>query len=255
MADLLVDTDVDVRILTLNRPHRLNAWTEALRDELRLALLEAERDAAIGAVVLTGAGDRAFCSGQDVDEMRSLTADSAVKWMEGWEVFFDTIRSTTKPLLAALNGLAVGSAFQAALMCDLRVGHSGVRMGQPEINNGVASIVGPWIMREVLGHSRTVELVLTGRLMDGAECERLGLIHRLVPSEQVLATAVALAQSLAEKPPAAMRRNKSWLRELTEPGFRQACAKAIHVQAEVFGSGEPGRQMAKFVSRREKTPS
>jgi enoyl-CoA hydratase/carnithine racemase len=251
LSEVLVTTANDVCVITLNRPQRLNAWTDAMRTQIRAALALAEADANIGGIVLTGTGERAFCSGQDVDEMRVYDSETAARWMAGWEEFFDAFRAVSKPLVAALNGLAVGSAFQVALLCDLRVGHPGVFMGQPEINQGVASVMGPWIMREVLGLSRTVELVLTGRLMDCVECERLGLLHRVVAREAVLPAAIALAQSLAAKPRVAMRRNKAWLRELTEPGFRQAAAEAVRVQAEIFASGEPAERMAQFLSRRD----
>ncbi len=246
---ILVRTQERVRIVTLNRPERLNAWNDAMRTELMDAFAAAAGDPAVGAVVLTGAGERAFCAGQDFKEAQAYDAESAAEWMRGWERFFDTFRSTAKPLVVALNGLAVGSAFQVALLGDIRVGHPEVRMGQPEINSGVVSVTGPWIMREMLGLSRTVELVLTGRLMDCAECERLGLVHHVVPREQVLDKAIAVAADLAAKPASALRMNKAWLKELTEPGFRQATAEAVRAHAASFGSGEPGRHMREFLQR------
>ena len=112
---------------------------------------------------------------------------------------------SSKPLVIALNGLAAGSAFQVALLGDMRVGHPGVTMGQPEINSGIASVTGPWIMREMLGLARTVDLTLTGRMMAADECHAIGLINRLVPENEVRPAAMALAAELAEKPPVAMR--------------------------------------------------
>jgi enoyl-CoA hydratase len=245
--DILLETKGQVRVITLNRPRRLNAWTDSMRVEVCAAIREAESDERIGAIVITGSGDRAFCSGQDFNEVHNHDAESAARWMATWETFFDTFRSSSKPVVAALNGLAVGSAFQAALLCDIRIAHAGVRLGQPEINQGVASITGPWIMREMLGLSRTVELVLTGRLMDCDECQRLGLVHEVVSPGEVLPRAIAIAEELAAKPRSAMRKNKEWLRQLTEPGFRQAATEAIRAHAEVFGSGEPGEQMKNFL--------
>lgn len=246
---LLVETLDRVRVITLNRPERLNAFNDAMRAELMSAFAEAGQDDGVGAIVLTGAGDRAFCSGQDFKEAHDFDAASAADWMRSWEAFFDTFRSTPRPLVIALNGLAVGSAFQVALLGDIRVAHPGVKLGQPEINNGVVSITGPWIMREMLGLSRTVELVLTGRLMDCDECERIGLVHHVVPREQVLERAITIARELAAKSPRAMARNKAWLRELTDPGFRQAIAEAVRAHADSFGSGEPGRHMKQFLAK------
>lgn len=246
---ILTDDADTVRVITLNRPERLNAWIDPMRDELMAAFAECETDDAVRAIVLTGTGPRAFCSGQDFKVAQHYDADGAAQWMAGWEEFFDTFRCASKPLVVALNGLAVGSAFQVALLGDIRVAHPDVKMGQPEINTGVVSITGPWIMREMLGLSRTVELVLTGRLMDCAECERLGLVHHVVPREEVLGKAIRIATELASKPTRALRANKAWLRELTEPGFRQAAAEAVRAHAASFGSGEPGRHMKEFLAR------
>ena len=150
----------------------------------------------------------------------------------------------------ALNGVAAGSAFQVALLCDFRIAHPGVRMGQPEIDSGIASTTGPWIMREMLGLARTIDLTLSGRLMDAAECHAVGLINRIVAPEDVLPTALALARELAAKPPVAMRLNKARFREVTKAGFRDCLAAGIRAQRGAFGSGEPARMMEEFFATR-----
>ncbi len=178
--------------------------------------------------------------------------DRAAEWIVEWETLYDLMRSLSKPLIAALNGVAAGSAFQVALLCDFRVGHPGVRMGQPEINSGIASTTGPWIMREMLGIARTIDLTLTGRMMDAEECRAIGLINRLVPRERVLDEALALARELADKPPVAMRLNKQRFREVTEAAFRDCLEAGIRVQRESFASGEPARMMEEFFAARAK---
>ena len=172
-----------VGILTLNRPQVLNAWNAAMRDQLTAALTTMEEDAEVRAIILTGAGDRAFGAGQDLNETKTFNPDRAEEWIGEWDSLYDRIRSLSKPIIAALNGVAAGSAFQVALLCDLRVGHPGVTMGQPEINSGIASTTGPWIMREIIGLARTIDLTLTGRMMDADECYRIGVINRLVPQD------------------------------------------------------------------------
>ena len=152
--------------------------------------------------------------------------------------------------MAALNGVAAGSAFQAILLMDLRVGHPGVRMGQPEINAGIASVTGPWIMRETLGMAWTTDLTLTGRLLDAEEAHRLGALHRVVPAETVLPTALGLAAELGAKAPEAMRIDKEWLREMTEPGFRTAFDAAKRLHRRSYAAGEPQRMTAAFLARR-----
>jgi len=236
-------------VITLDRPELLNAWDAAMRDELVEALELAEADREARAIVLTGAGDRAFSAGQDLNETVDFDPDRAEQWIREWERLYGVIRALSKPLIAALNGVAAGSAFQVALLCDFRIGHPGVRMGQPEINSGIASTTGPWIMREILGLARTVDLTLTGRLMDADECTRLGLLNRLVPPERVLSEALALADELAAKPPVAMRLNKQRFREMTEAGFHDCLEAGIRIQRQSYATGEPARMMEQFLSK------
>jgi enoyl-CoA hydratase/carnithine racemase len=125
-------------------------------------------------------------------------------------------------------------------------------MGQPEINSGIASVTGPWIMKEMLGMSRTIELTLTGRLMDAEECRHIGLIHYLVDQDQVMPKALEIARALAAKPPVAMRLDKQRFREMTEPSFRDAIEAGIRIQAESYASGEPARMMEAFFQARAK---
>jgi enoyl-CoA hydratase/carnithine racemase len=239
-----------VGIITLNRPEVLNAWNAAMRDELTATLLAMEEDSEVRAVILTGAGDRAFGAGQDLNETKSFDAERAEQWIGEWERLYDRIRSLSKPIVAALNGVAAGSAFQVALLCDLRVGHPGVTMGQPEINSGIASTTGPWIMREIIGLAHTIDLTLTGRMMDAEECYRVGVLSRLVPQDKVMSEALALAELLASKPPVAMRLDRQRFREMTEEGFRDCLAAGVRIQREAYASGEPARMMEQFLARK-----
>ena len=239
-----------VGCITIDRQDRLNAWNKPMRDAIVAALVCFAADADIGAVILTGAGDRAFCAGQDLEEAHGFDADRAELWIREWEMYYDALRALPKPLVIALNGTAAGSAFQVALLGDIRIGHPGVSMGQPEINSGIASTTGPWLMREMLGLSRTIELTLTGRMMDAEECLRIGLLHHVVPAERVLAKAREVAGQLAAKPPIAMRLNKARFRAVTESGFRDAIAAGIPIQRESYGSGEPARMMEAFFAER-----
>lgn len=235
-----------VLIVTLNRPERMNAWHAPMRDELIAVFQAANQDDAVRAVVLTGAGDRAFSAGQDLAETQQFDAARAMAWISEWRALYGAIRELDTPVVAALNGVAAGSAFQVALLADIRVGHAGSTMGQPEIDSGIPSTLGPWLMWDAIGRSRTVELTLTGRMMDGEECYRLGLIHYLVPPDEVLVRALEVARALAAKPPVAMRLNKRHFRALTEDGFRQAEEAGARIQREAFATGEPQAAMAAF---------
>jgi enoyl-CoA hydratase len=252
MTHVLVETRGRAGLIVLNKPEKLNAWDRSMREAIVAALRGFDADPAVGAVVLTGAGERAFCAGQDLSEAHDFDADRAEAWIREWEVFYGTLRRLTKPIVVALNGVAAGSAFQAALLGDIRVGHDGVRMGQPEINSGIASITGPWIMREMLGMSRTVELTLTGRLMGMEELHRIGLVHHVVKREEVLSKALAIAEELAAKAPVAMRLDRAWFADMTEDGFKRTIEAAIRAHREAFGSGESGARMRAFLDKEKK---
>ena len=241
-----------VGVITLNRPEVLNAWHAAMREELVAAFDAMEADERVGAVILTGAGERAFGAGQDLNETKTFDPDRAELWIGEWERLYDRIRSLSKPVIAALNGLAAGSAFQVALLCDLRIGHAGIKMGQPEINSGIASTTGPWIMREILGLGHTIDLTLTGRMMDAQECFRIGALSRLVEKDQVMPAALALGEELAAKPPVAMRLNRARFREVTDPGMRDAMAAGVRNQRQAYATGEPARMMEAFLHKGSK---
>lgn len=249
--DVLMSAAGGVGLVTLNRPHKLNAWDGAMREHLMEVLNAFNADGDIGAIVLTGAGNRAFCAGQDLEEARAFKETDAEGWIRSWEQFYQVLRGLSKPLVIALNGTAAGSAFQVALLGDIRVGHPGVRMGQPEINAGVASVTGPWLMKMMLGMSRTRELVLTGRLMDAQECRDIGLIHHLVAADEVMPQALRIARELADKPPVAVRLNKQRFREITDASFADTIEAAIRLHEESYASGEPQRMMAEFFATRQ----
>ncbi len=240
----------NIGIITLNRPEVLNAWHKPMRDEITAALEQYENDPAIRAIILTGTGDRAFCAGQDFNEAKDFDPDGAEGWIEEWRRLYGLIRSLSIPLIAALNGVAAGSGFQVALLADIRIGHPGMRMGQPEINSGILSITGPWIMREMLGLSRTIELTLSGRMMDAEECWQVGLIHKLVPRDELMQEALDTARMLAKKPPVAMRLDKMRFREVTEESFQEALDAAVRYHHESYATGEPQAIMAKFLEER-----
>ena len=246
---ILEDRSGGVVLLTLNRPDRMNAWDEAMRAELIGRLTDAAADAEARAVVLTGAGERAFCAGQDLNELSAFGPEKAEDWIDGFARLYRAVLSLEIPVVAALNGVAAGSAFQFVLMTDLRIGHPGVRMGQPEIRSGIASITGPWIMRETLGLSHTRELTLSGRLMEAEEALRLGALHEIVAREAVLARALDAARELGSRPRTAMRLIKRRFFEVLEPGLDEAIDAARRYHRLSFESGEMHAETRRFLDR------
>ena len=242
--------DGGIAVLTLNRPKALNAISIELAEGLVGALEECGADPATRAVVLTGAGERAFSAGVDLREASTMEVSRIEEWFGTVCRAYAAILAVDKPVVAALNGLAAGAGFQIALVSDLRVGHPGTRMGQPEINAGLPSIMGSYWMTLHLGWAKNQELSYTGRFMDCAECERLGLLAAVVEAGEVLGRAKELAGELAAKAPVAFGRTKARFRELAMRGFEEAFRAGTLGQQAAYAEGAPQAIMASFLARR-----
>ncbi len=253
-AAILTEISKGIGTVTLNKPAKLNAWDTPMRLELQAVLEEWNKRPEVRAIILTGAGDRAFSAGQDLEETQKFqSGGQGEAWFHTWRAFYESFRRLEKPIIAALNGVAAGSAYQVSLLTDVRVGHRGVKMGQPEINSGIPSVLGPMLMYHRIGLSHATEMTLTGRMFDAEEAARIGLLHHLVetPSE-VMKKSHEIATLLAAKPPVAMRLTKKWLRELTQADFEHAFANGAAIQAEAYACGEPQDEMRKFFEERAK---
>lgn len=202
-ANILIDRDGAVAIITLNRPKVLNALNQETMEELSAALETLEHDDAIRCIVLTG-NDRAFAAGADVMEMaRATPVDMLSSYrFQQWE----RIRKIGKPIIAAVRGFALGGGCELAMLCDMIVAGEGARFGQPEINLGIMpGAGGTQRLTRVAGKARAMEVVLTGRHVTAQEAYTMGLVTRVVPDEVTLSEAKKLAQTIASKPPIAVR--------------------------------------------------
>ena len=244
-----------IRIVALNRPEARNAMHGGMRREIRAALAPVNDDPAIRAAVVTGAGGKAFCAGNDLAETRALDAAASDGWVADLRRHHEAIRDLDKPCVAAVNGVAAGAGLQIALLCDLRFGEPETRIGQPEINVGLASVIGVQLMELALGHARTQDLALSGRLVDAEEALRIGLLDRVVAADALPAEAVAAARFLADRPPNAFRLSKRRLREMTQAAFDSAFEAAARLQREAYESGEPQAVMDRFFERRRSRPA
>lgn len=229
----------EIAILVMNRPDALNAITRDLARGVADALIRLDADPAVKGVVLTGAGDRAFCAGVDLTEARDVQVHEIEEWFGLVCNIYKQILLTNKPVVAAINGVATGGGFQMCLVSDLRVGHGGIRLGQPEINAGIPSVMGSYWIGLHLGWSMNQELSMTGRMMDAEEARRFGLLNRVVAPDQVVATACELAEHLASKLPTAWARTKKRFREVALEGFEEAFRAGVLGQQEAFAKGEP----------------
>lgn len=251
MSNDVLRTDRDgVGVLTLNRPDSLNAWTMAMQAELAEHVRKLDADPDTRAIVLTGSGERAFCAGQDLAETASFTPEATEAWLENFRALYETVLGTNKPVVAALNGVAAGSGYQVALLCDVRVAHPGVRMGQPEVTSGIPSITGMYLSERALGSSRMLDLMLSGRLMGIDELTATGLVAHVVAEDELLDKACGVAAKLASQPSVAVALTKERYRDLILPGLREAFAAAVEIDKRAWGSGQPQQVMRQFFESR-----
>jgi enoyl-CoA hydratase len=230
--NLLVERDAHLAILTVQRPQRLNALDARTLDELREAFLSFQRDDQIRCVVLTGAGDKAFVAGADVRELAQDTPDAArLRALNGQSVF-DLIEGLGKPVIAAVNGFALGGGCELAMACTLRLAADTARFGQPEINLGIIpGFAGTQRLVRLVGKSKAMEMILTGTAITAQEALACGLINRVVPAADLMSAARALAADLASKAPLALRYAMDAINRGAEMPFAEAC----QLEASLFG--------------------
>jgi enoyl-CoA hydratase len=230
--NLLLDRDGAVALLTINRPQVLNALNTPTIDELRRAVLELKHDAAVRAIVVTGAGEKAFVAGADINELAvQRPAQGKEHALRGQHVF-DLIDNLGKPVIAAINGYALGGGCELAMACTLRIAASTARIGQPEINLGlIPGYAGTQRLSRLVGKGVALDLLLTGRQITADEALRIGLVNRVVPAESLLAEAKTLARELASKAPIAMQ----YIIESVNRGLEVSFDKAQFLEATLFG--------------------
>ena len=251
MADVVeVERAGEIAILRFNRPDNLNALSLALARGIAASLIELDSDDGVRGIVLTGAGERAFCAGVDLHEARGMQVADIETWFGTACNVYRQVLLTNKPVIAAINGIAAGGGFQIALVSDLRVSHPGARMGQPEINAAIPSIMGSYWMSLHLGWSKNQELSMTGRLMESPEAHALGLINYMVDQDQVVTKACEVAQTLAAKPSAAWARTKARFREIALAGFEEAFRAGVLGQQEAFATGQAQAVIEAFLATR-----
>ncbi|MCA6113062.1 enoyl-CoA hydratase/isomerase family protein [Bradyrhizobium cenepequi] len=248
--DLLSEMHDRVLVLTINRQESYNSWTQALRDELTRRLRAADSDGNVDAVVLTGAGKKAFCSGQDLAEMEEFPdGEETTSRLVRLTVCYDAVRQFSKPLVAALNGVAAGSGFQVTQFCDYVVAHPKVRVGQTEVSSGLPSVFGTWLMWERIG-SRAKELALQARLMDADEAKQLGFIHEVVEQSKVLDAGLSAARRLSKQPRVAYKLSKVANWQFDQERYLNAMKMAIAAYNEAFDTGAPQKEITQFFERR-----
>ncbi|MBE0597747.1 MAG: enoyl-CoA hydratase/isomerase family protein [Desulfuromonadales bacterium] len=229
--NLLVDFDQRVACITINRPRSLNAMNEATLGELVAVFTALEDDSEVAAIILTGAGEKAFVAGADIGVMQPLGAVGARRMALLGHRLATAIESHPKPVIAAVNGFGLGGGCEIALACDIRIAADTARFGQPEINLGIIpGFGGSQRLPRLIGKGRALELILTGEMIDAQEAYRIGLVNRVTPPAQLLEVARQLARQLAGKGAIALRLAK----EAVVNGLEMDLDRANRYEADLF---------------------
>jgi enoyl-CoA hydratase len=229
---LLHDRDGAVALITINRPKVLNALNTQTLDDLRRALLDVRHDESVRVLVLTGAGDRSFIAGADINELSVQSPTGGREHAMRGQHVLDLIEHLGKPVIAAINGFALGGGCELAMACTIRIASETARLGQPEVNLGlIPGYAGTQRLARIVGRGRALELLLTGDQIDAAEAYRLGLVNRVVPAADLLPEAKKLAAALAAKAPVAVR----YILEAVHKGLEMPFPQAQVFEATLFG--------------------
>ena len=230
--NLLVERDGAVLVITINRPEKLNALNTKTVTELGAAVQEAKADAAVRVVVLTGAGEKSFVAGADINELAVQSPVSGREHARHGQAVFDRIESLGKPVIAAVNGFALGGGCELAMACTMRLAADTAKFGQPEINLGlIPGYAGSQRLPRLIGRGRALEMLLTGAQISAEEAHRIGLVNRVIPAAQLMTEARALAQALAAKAPVAVR----YILEAVAGGLEMSMSDAQAYEATLFG--------------------
>jgi enoyl-CoA hydratase len=230
--NLLVEREASFAIVTINRPKVLNALNTRTLDELRRAILELKHDESVRAVVLTGSGEKSFVAGADINELAVQTPAGGREHALAGQHVLDLIEQMGKPVIAAINGYALGGGCELAMACTIRIAADTAKLGQPEINLGIIpGYAGTQRLARIVGKGRALELLLTGDQVSAQEAHRLGLVNRVVPAAELMAEAKQLAAALASKAPLAIR----YILEAVHKGVEMPFPQAEVFEATLFG--------------------
>jgi len=249
--NLLYTNENGVVTLTINRPKALNALNHATLLELLAAFDQIKNDPDVRSVILTGSGDKAFVAGADISEMQPLDAMKAREFARLGHQLAATIQELPKPVIAAVNGFALGGGCELALCCDMRFAGETARFGQPEVNLGVIpGFGGTQRLPRLIGKGRACELIMTGDMIDATEAYRIGLANKVFPAEELLPAATRLAQKISSKGPLAISFAKGALNNGLEIDLAHACDQEADLFGLCFATDDQKEGMQAFLEKR-----
>jgi enoyl-CoA hydratase len=230
--NLLYEKRNGIGYVAVNRPEKLNALNRKTMDELHDCFQEIERDDEVRAVILTGAGEKAFVGGADINELAVQTPVEGKELSRRGQKILDLIEQLGKPVIAAVNGYALGGGCELALACTIRIASENARLGQPEVKLGlIPGYAGTQRLPRLVGKGRALEMVLSGEPVSAAEAYRIGLVNQVVPAQDLIAAAEKLARKILANAPLAVK----FALEAVNHGLEMTQAEGQFLEANLFG--------------------
>lgn len=253
MADyrnIMVERDGRIAVLTINRPEVRNALDPATWDELSRALRELEADPEVGVLIITGAGEKAFAAGADIRSLRERQMLDVLT-SPGQDIL-NQLEQLSKPVIAAINGYALGGGCELAMACDIRVAAETARLGLPELNLGIIpGAGGTQRLARLVGLGRAKELILTGEIIDAAEAERIGLVNKVVPADRLMEAAREVAEKILSKGPVAVAMAKRVIQAGADVDLRSGLALEKLAQTVLFATEDRLEGTTAFLEKRK----
>lgn len=248
---LLTEIKNNILTVTINRPDKMNALNKEVFNDLDAVMSEAEKNAAVKSVIITGSGSKAFVAGADISELANLSSNEAeVLSKRGQDVFF-RIENFSKPVIAAVNGFALGGGCELALACHIRVCSNNAKFGQPEVNLGlIAGYGGTQRLTHLIGKGRSMEIHLTGRMIDATEAHQWGLVNHVTEPDALLAKCEELLQTMHTKAPLALQRVISTVNFAVAPD-QSGFDKEVKLFGECFRTKDMKEGTTAFLEKRK----
>jgi enoyl-CoA hydratase/carnithine racemase len=232
MENLLYEKKNNVAYITVNRPSVRNALNAATVRELKTAFEQAKSDYEIRVIILTGAGDKAFVAGADINELAALTPAAGKEYALGGQPVFNAIEELGKPVIAAVNGYALGGGCELAMACTLRIASDNAVFGQPEVKLGIIpGYGGSQRLPRLVGKGRALQILLTAEMIPAAEALRIGLVNQVVPQAELISTAEAIAKKIIGNGPLAVK----FCIEAVNRGMEMSQDEGQFLEATLFG--------------------
>ncbi|HWI27134.1 MAG TPA: enoyl-CoA hydratase [Stellaceae bacterium] len=234
--------------LTIDHPGKLNILNRGMMEEMARLVEGLAGDSALRALVLTGAGERAFIGGADIRDMAALDRGGAAPFITALHGACEALRKLPVPVIARIHGYALGAGLEVAAACDLRIASEHARFGMPEVRVGIPSVIEAALLPSLIGWGRTRRLLLTAETIDAREAERWGLVEWSVPAAQLDAAVDELVGAILACGPQAIRLQKRLIRDWEELPMSEAIERGIDTFAEAFATDEPKRMMDAFLA-------